>query len=171
MLGDLPGVCAPSFPLMPAASTHAPSVQTLDLRDIGLLVRRVRLTCGCFSSGQRFAMGFLPTDPSRRSNCPSARPSHCRAPNRLTCRLFGLHAAGSLHASRRILRDPSKVEPAFLRERQSSRGPKYGTALRSIDQAVAPRLSRPAPPDSICRCGSRALALIPDQPVSLTRNG
>jgi hypothetical protein len=160
---------------MPAASSHAPSVQTLDLRDIGLLVRRVRLTCGCCSSGQRFAMGFLPTDPSRRSNCPSARPSHCRAANRLTCRLFGLHAAGSLHASRRILRDPSKVEPAFLRERQSSRGPNYRTALRSIDQAArlpfAPRLSRPAPPDSIRRCGSRALARIPDQPVRPTRNG
>src|ERR1017187_3118767 len=69
---------------MPAAYTDASSVQTLGFGDIGPLTRRARLVCGCCSSGQRFAMGFLPTDASRRRSCPSAGPSLCRVVNRLT---------------------------------------------------------------------------------------
>src|ERR1700694_1856079 len=69
---------------MPAAFTNTPSVQTLDFEDIGPLIRCVRL-CGSCSSGQRFAMGFLPTNTSRCRSCPSARPSFCKAVNRLTC--------------------------------------------------------------------------------------
>src|ERR1700694_350899 len=69
---------------MPAAFTNTPSVQTLDFEDIGPLIRCVRL-CGSCSSGPRFAMGFLPTNTSRCRSCPSARPSSCKAVNRLTC--------------------------------------------------------------------------------------
>ena len=80
---DLPRYDAPAFTLMPAASTPTPSVQTLDFRDSGLLIRCVRL-CGSCSTGQRFALGFLPTDASRRRSCPSARPSFCKAAIRPT---------------------------------------------------------------------------------------
>ena len=59
MPADRPGYDAPAFTLMPAACTHAASVQTLGFRDIGLLTRCVRLCDSC-SSGQRFAMGLLP---------------------------------------------------------------------------------------------------------------
>ena len=57
--------------------------QSLDFRDIGPRIRWVRL-CGSSSSGQRFALGFLLTTTSRSRSCPSARPSLCRAVNRLT---------------------------------------------------------------------------------------
>ena len=70
--------------LMPAASTPAASGQTSGFGDSGLLARCVRLLCGSCSSGQRFALGFLPTNASRPRSCPSARPSLCRAVNRLT---------------------------------------------------------------------------------------
>ena len=35
---DLPGYCAPTFPLMPAVSTSKLSVQVLDFEDIRLLI-------------------------------------------------------------------------------------------------------------------------------------
>lgn len=84
MPADLPGYDAPAFTLMPAASTPAASGQTSGFGDSGLLTRCERLLCGSCSSGQRFALGFLPTNASRPRSCPSARPSLCRAVNRLT---------------------------------------------------------------------------------------
>ena len=84
MPADLPGYDTPAFTLMPAASTPAASGQTSGFRDSGLLARCERLVCGSCSSGQRFALGFLPTSASRPRSCPSARPSLCRAVNRLT---------------------------------------------------------------------------------------
>src|SRR5690606_33308349 len=73
----LPGYDSPAFTLMPAAITCTPSVQTLDFEIMGPLIRCARL-CGSCSSGQRFAMGFLPTSPrgaavALRLGLPSAR--------------------------------------------------------------------------------------------------
>ena len=78
-LGDLPGYDAPAFTLMPAATTCASSVQTLDFGIMGPLIRCIRLGGSC-SSGQRFAMDFLPTSPRGsavvlRLDLPSARRS------------------------------------------------------------------------------------------------
>jgi hypothetical protein len=69
---------------MPAASTPMLSVQVLDFGDNGLLIQHERLLYGSCSSGQCFAMGFLPTVASRRRSCPSANPSPCRVDNRLS---------------------------------------------------------------------------------------
>jgi len=64
------------------------SVQVLDFGETCLLIQHERLLCDSCSSGQRFAMGFLPTDASRRRSCPSANPSPCRVNNRLSFTSF-----------------------------------------------------------------------------------
>lgn len=68
-LRGLPEYHTPAFTLMPAASTSVPPVQVLDFRDIGLLIRYVRLICGFCSSGQRFAFGFLRIPPHGGHPC------------------------------------------------------------------------------------------------------
>jgi hypothetical protein len=74
----LPGYCALTFPLMPAASTPELSVQVLDFEDICLLIQLCRLLCGFCSSGQRFACGFLRIPPHGGHPCRPANDSPCR---------------------------------------------------------------------------------------------
>jgi hypothetical protein len=76
---DLPGYCASTFTLMPAASTPMPSVQVPGFEDICLLTRPGRLVCDFCSSGQRFACGFLQIPPRDGHPCRPANSSPCRA--------------------------------------------------------------------------------------------
>ncbi len=69
---------------MPAAYTPALSGQVSDFEVLCLLIQRKRLLCDSCSSGQCFAIGFLPTNTSRCRSCPSANSSPCRASNRLS---------------------------------------------------------------------------------------
>ena len=78
-LADLPGYCALTFTLMPAASTLKLSVQVLDFEETGLLIQLARLLCGFCSSGQRFACGFLQIPPRDGHPCRPANYSPCRA--------------------------------------------------------------------------------------------
>jgi hypothetical protein len=75
---DLPGYCAPTFPLMSAAYTSKLSVQVLDFEDLGLLIQLCRLLCGFCSSDQRFACGFLRIPPRGGHPCRPANDSPCR---------------------------------------------------------------------------------------------
>jgi len=63
---------------MPAAYTSMPSVQVLDFEVIGLLIRHDRLLCDSYSSGQRFACGFLQIPPHGEHPCRPANSSPCR---------------------------------------------------------------------------------------------
>ena len=54
-LTDLPGYCALTFALMPAAYTYKLSVQVLDFRDTGLLIQFACLICDFCSSSRCFA--------------------------------------------------------------------------------------------------------------------
>ena len=78
-LADLPGYCAPTFPLMPVGYTSWPSVQVSGFTDIGLLTPPCRLTSASCSSGQRFAFSFLQIRSRPRHPCRSANTSPCRA--------------------------------------------------------------------------------------------
>src|ERR1041384_6082632 len=78
-LTDLPGYCALTFPLMPAAYTFKLSVQVSDFEDMRLLIQLARLVCGFCSSGQRFACGFLQIPPRGGHPCRPANYSPCRA--------------------------------------------------------------------------------------------
>lgn len=69
---------------MPAAFTPMPSVQVSDFEDIGLLIRHDRLVCDFYSSGQRFACGFLQIPPRDGHPCRPANSSPCRACRGLT---------------------------------------------------------------------------------------
>ena len=75
---DLPGYCASTFPLMPAAYTSRLSVQVSDFESICLLIQSCRLLCGFCSSGQRFACGFLRIPPRGGHPCRPANDSPCR---------------------------------------------------------------------------------------------
>ena len=77
-MADLPGYCALTFPLMPAAFTSKLSVQVLDFEECCLLIQLCRLLCGFYSSGQRFACGFLQIPPRDGHPCRSANDSPCR---------------------------------------------------------------------------------------------
>src|SRR5215475_427006 len=92
---DLPGYCAPTFPLMSAASTTELSVQVLDFEDIRLLIQLCRLICGFCSSDQRFACGFLRIPPRGGHPCRPANDSPCRGRKGLSpsseCALPGAH--------------------------------------------------------------------------------
>src|SRR5262245_36243987 len=77
-MAALPGYCAPTFPLMPAAYTSKLSVQVLDFEDVCLLIQPCRLLCGFCSSSQRFAYGFLQIPPRDGHPCRSANNSPCR---------------------------------------------------------------------------------------------
>ncbi len=67
-----------TFPLIPAASTAAVSVQVSGFEDIGLLTHCGRLLCGSCSSGQCFACSFLRIPPRDGHSCRSANRSPCR---------------------------------------------------------------------------------------------
>ena len=75
---DLPGYCAPTFTLMPAAYTFKLSVQVLDFEDIRLLIQLARLVCDFCSSSQRFACGFLQIPPRSGHPCRPAKSSSCQ---------------------------------------------------------------------------------------------
>jgi len=75
---DLPGYCAPTFTLMPVGSTPLCSVQVLGFDDIGRLTPQRRLLSASYSSGQRFAFGFLQIRSRPRHPCRSANGSPCR---------------------------------------------------------------------------------------------
>jgi hypothetical protein len=75
---DLPGYCAPTFTLMPAASTTMLSVQVSDFEDSCLLIQHDRLLCDFCSSGQRFACSFLQIPPRSGHPCRPANTSPCR---------------------------------------------------------------------------------------------
>ena len=68
-----------TFPLIPAASTSAVSVQVSGFEDIGLLTHCDRLVCDSCSSGQCFACGFLQIPPRGGHPCRPANRSPCRA--------------------------------------------------------------------------------------------
>lgn len=78
-VSDLPGYCALTFSLMPAASTSTLSGQGLDFEDICLLVQRDRLVCDSCSSGQCFACGFLQIPFRNGHPCRPANDSSCQA--------------------------------------------------------------------------------------------
>ena len=82
--GRPPRVMRTTFPLIPATSTTAPSVQVLGFEDIGLLTRYGRLVCDFCSSGQCFAFGFLQIPPHGGHLCRSANCSPCRASSGLS---------------------------------------------------------------------------------------
>src|SRR5262249_12900176 len=110
---DLPGYCAPPFPLMPAASTSKLSVQVLDFEEYCLLIQLCRLICGFCSSGQRFAHSFLRIPPRDGHPCCSANDSPCwvrrglSPPNERA--LPGAQRNGS--ADRRMSADPDINHP------------------------------------------------------------
>jgi len=83
-VADLPGYCAPTFTLMPAAYTFKLSVQVLDFEDIRLLIQLARLVCDFCSSSQRFACGFLQIPPRDGHPCRPAYDSPCRVRRRLS---------------------------------------------------------------------------------------
>jgi hypothetical protein len=74
-----PRVMCATFPLIPAASTSAVSVQVSGFEDIGLLTHCDRLVCDSCSSGQCFACGFLQIPPHGGHPCRPANGSPCRA--------------------------------------------------------------------------------------------
>jgi hypothetical protein len=83
-VADLPGYCAPTFTLMPAAYTYKLSVQVSDFEEICLLIQLARLICDSCSSGQRFACGFLQIPPRGGHPCRPANDSPCRVRRRLS---------------------------------------------------------------------------------------
>ena len=95
-MADLPGYCALTFTLMPAAYTSKLSVQVLDFEDTCLLIQLCRLLCGFCSSGQRFACGFLRIPPRDGHPCRLANDSPCRVRRGLSppseCALPGAQA-------------------------------------------------------------------------------
>jgi hypothetical protein len=97
-LTDLPGYCALTFTLMPAASTCNPSVQVSDFEDNGLLIQLARLyaipvrqasALPAASFRSHLAMDTL-ARPANYSPCRASRglppPSECALP--------GAHSAG-----------------------------------------------------------------------------
>ncbi len=74
-----PEVMRVTFPLIPAASTSAVSMQVLGFEDNGLLTHYDRLLCDSCSSGQCFAFSFLQIPPHDGHPCRSANHSPCRA--------------------------------------------------------------------------------------------
>lgn len=78
-LSDLPGQCAITCTLIPAASTSISSVQVLDFESICPLIRYGCLLCSSCSSGQCFACGFLQIPPHDGHPCRLANRSPCRA--------------------------------------------------------------------------------------------
>jgi len=76
---DLPGYDAPTFTLIPVGSTSQRSVQVSGFDDIGRLAPLCRLVSASYSSGQRFAFGFLQIRSYPRHPCRSANSSPCRA--------------------------------------------------------------------------------------------
>jgi len=83
-VADLPGYCALTFTLMPAAYTYKFSVQVSDFEEICLLIQLARLICDFCSSGQRFACGFLQIPPHDGHPCRPANDSPCRVRRRLS---------------------------------------------------------------------------------------
>ena len=79
-----PRVMCATFPLIPAASTSAVSVQVSGFEDIGLLTHCDRLVCDSCSSGQCFACGFLQIPPHGGHPCRPANRSPCRVDRGLT---------------------------------------------------------------------------------------
>ena len=82
--GRPPEVMRVTFPLIPAASTPAVSVQVSGFEDSGLLTHCDRLLCDSCSSGQCFAFGFLQIPPRDGHPCRSANHSPCRADSGLS---------------------------------------------------------------------------------------
>lgn len=74
-----PRVMRVTFPLIPAASTTAVSVQVLGFEDICLLTHCDRLLCDSCSSGQCFAFSFLQIPPHGGHPCRLANRSPYRA--------------------------------------------------------------------------------------------
>jgi hypothetical protein len=122
---------------MPAAITDTPSVQILDFEDIGPLIRCARLCDSC-SSGQRFAMGFLPTIASRRRSCPSANPSLCRAGNRLSLRVISVITVKQVRPAGRTKKKAARTGRAALQNVQFNRGQNF---LFSSMNHIRPRIS------------------------------
>src|ERR1043165_8816064 len=83
-VADLPGECALTFTLMPAASTAKLSVQVSDFECKRLLIQLDCLICDFCSSSQRFACGFLQIPPRDGHPCRPANDSPCRARRRLS---------------------------------------------------------------------------------------
>jgi hypothetical protein len=73
-----------TFPLIPAASTIAVSVQVSGFEDIGLLTHCDRLLCDFYSSGQCFACSFLQIPPRDGHPCRLANRSPYRADSGLS---------------------------------------------------------------------------------------
>ena len=82
--GRSPRVMRVTFPLIPAASTSAVSVQVLGFKDNGLFTHCDRLLCDFCSSGQCFAFSFLQIPPRDGHPCRSANRSPCRVDSGLS---------------------------------------------------------------------------------------
>ena len=95
---DLPGYCAPTFTLMPAAYMYSLSGQVSGFGGSCLLTQTAHLLCDSCSSGQRFAYSFLRISPRGEHPCCSANDSPCRARLGLSpiseCALPGAHRVG-----------------------------------------------------------------------------
>ena len=102
-----PKVMRVTFPLIPAASTSAVSVQVLGFEDNGLLTHCGRLLCDFCSSGQCFAFSFLQIPPRDGHPCRSANRSPCRVDS-------GLSPPSHPTATMRIGTAPTKALRAIL---------------------------------------------------------
>jgi hypothetical protein len=95
---DLPGYCALTFTLMPAAYMCSLSVQVSGFGHLCVLTQTAHLLCDSCSSGQRFAYSFLRISPRGEHPCCSANDSPCRARSGLSpvskCALPGAHNEG-----------------------------------------------------------------------------
>ena len=76
---DLPGYCALTFTLMPAAYMYTLSGQVSGFGLLCFLAQTAHLLCDSCSSGQRFAYSFLRISPRGEHPCCSANDSPCRA--------------------------------------------------------------------------------------------
>ena len=102
-----PKVMRVTFPLIPAASTSAVSVQVSGFEDIGLLTHCDRLLCDFCSSGQCFAFSFLQIPPHDGHPCRSANRSPCRVDS-------GLSPPSHPIATTRVGTAPTKALRAIL---------------------------------------------------------
>ena len=106
--GRPPEVMRVTFPLIPAASTTAVSVQVSGFEDNDLLTHCDRLLCDSCSSGQCFSFSFLQIPPHDGHPCRSANRSPCRVDRGLSppghpaaTMLTGTAPAGATRHTRR----------------------------------------------------------------------
>ena len=109
-----PEVMRATFPLIPAASTSAVSVQASGFESLGLLIHCDRLICDSCSSGQCFAFGFLQIPPHDGHPCRSANRSPCQADSGLsppshpaTTACTGTAPVGATRHTRRTKKNPT----------------------------------------------------------------